>query len=110
MCCLGSVVSYILVSGGDILKRNVEFFGDTHSSSVTNKVTHRPTKVGKYSVWGGGGGCVREWRKGWEGGVFAWGSMRDVCGSVVCGNVVYVGVRGGCVNGEGIGIENMFHY
>ena len=22
----------------------------------------------------------------------------------------YVGVRGGCVNGEGIGIENMFHY
>ena len=28
----------------------------------------------------------------------------------VGGNVVYVGVRGGCVNGEGIGIENMFDY
>ena len=41
------------MSGGDILKRNVEFFGDTHSSPVTNKVTHRLTKVGKHSVWEG---------------------------------------------------------
>ena len=49
-----------------------------------------------------------EWRE--VGGMFTWGSLRDVCGSVVCGNVLYVGVRGGCVNGEGIGIENMFHY
>ena len=59
-----------------------------------------------------------EWREGWEGG------GRDVymgefegcvweCGMwecAVCGNVLYVGVRGGCVNGKGIGIENMFHY
>ena len=53
VCCWDSVVFYILVSGGDILKRNVEFFGDTHSSPVTNKVTHRLTKVGKHSVWEG---------------------------------------------------------
>ena len=99
VCCWDSVVFYILVSGGDILKCNVEFFGDTHSSPVTNKVTHRPTKVGKHSVWEGvcGRGCV------WEGGVrgVCMGEFEGyVCGSVVCGNVVYVGVRGGCVNGE----------
>ena len=112
VCCWDSVVFYILVSGGDILKRNVEFFGDTHSSPVTNKVTHRPTKVGKHSVWEGVRGrvCV-----GVEGRVgrrcVCMGEYEGyVCGSVVCGNVVYVGVRGGCVNGEGIGIENMFHY
>ena len=33
-----------------------------------------------------------------------------MCTSGVCGNVVYAGVRGECVNGEGIGIENIFHY
>ena len=49
----------------------------------------------------------------WEGGVrgVCMGEFEEyICGSVVCRNVVYVGVRGGCVNGEGIGIENMFHY
>ena len=53
------------------------------------------------------------WEGVWEGGVrgVCMGEFEGyVCGSVVCGNVVYVGVRGGCVNGEGIGIENMFHY
>ena len=50
VCCWDSVVFYILVSGGDILKCDVEVFGDTHSSPVTNKVTHRPIKVGKHSV------------------------------------------------------------
>ena len=54
-------VSNILVSGGHILKCNVELFRDAHSSAVTGKVTHRPTKVGKYSVWGRGrGGCGGE--------------------------------------------------
>ena len=49
------------MSGGHVLKCNVEFFRDTHSSPVTGKVTHRPTKVGKYSVWGiVRGGCVGE--------------------------------------------------
>ena len=58
------------------------------------------------------GVCVWEWREGWVGGgrgVCMGGFEECVCGSVVCGNVVYVGVRG-CVNGEGIGIQNMFHY
>ena len=48
----------------------------------------------------------------WEGGVrgVCMGEFEGyVCGRVVCGNVVYVGVMGGYVNGEGIGIENMFH-
>ena len=59
LCCLVGVVFDILVSRGHILKRNVEFLGDTHSSPVTNKVTHRPTKVGKHSVCGGvRGGCM----------------------------------------------------
>ena len=39
--------------------------------------------------------------------MFAWGSLRDMCVGVW---YVYVDVRGGCVNGEGIGLENMFHY
>ena len=56
------------MSGGHVLKCNVEFFRDTHSSPVTGKVTHRPTKVGKYSVWG----SVR--------GVCGGGSVRNVCG------------------------------
>ena len=35
--------------------------------------------------------------------MFAWGSLRDMCRSVVCGNVVYVGVRGGCHGSIGPG-------
>ena len=58
VCCWDSVVFYILVSGGDILKCDVEFFGDTHSSPVTNKVMHRLTNVGKHSVWEGVRGRV----------------------------------------------------
>ena len=57
------------------------------------------------------GGCEGEGV--WEGGVrgICMGEFEGyVCRSGVCGNVVYVGVRGGYVNGEGIGIENMFHY
>lgn len=81
---VGGVVSNILVSGGHILKCNVELFRDAHSSAVTGKVTHRPTKVGKYSVWGRGrGGCGGECRG------------EDVL--CVC-------------DGEGVGIENTVHY
>ena len=74
VCCWDSVVFYIhvLVSGRDILKCDVEFFGDTHSSSVTNKVTHRLTKVGKHPVWEGVRGRVCVGGR-WEGGV------RSVC-------------------------------
>ena len=79
-----------------------------HSLLPRHELSYAPTKVGKHSVWE----CVGV--EGREGGVRGTciGSLRDmcVCGSVVCGNVVYVGVRGGCVNGEGTGIENMFHF
>ena len=92
-------MSYVLVSGWYILKCNVELFRDTHSSPITSKVTHRPTKVGKYSVWG----SVR--------GVCGGGSVRDVCGGSVRGGcgVMGVGVMGCgrgcgvCVGGEDVG-------
>ena len=70
--------------------------GDTES--------YAPTDKGRETL------CVGGWVGGRCEGCLHGGSLRDVCGSVVCGNVVYVGVRGGCVNGEGIGLENMFHY
>ena len=93
---VGGVVSNILVSGGHILKCNIEFFRDAYSSAVTGKVTHRPTKVGKYSVWGSvRGGCVEEcegwvcggeecegWVCGRGGGVCVWRSEGWVCGGV----------------------------
>ena len=74
---------------------------DTHSSPDTNKVTHRPIKVGKHSVWEGVRGRVCVGVEGRVGGR---------CEGCLHGGVWYVGVMEGCVNGEGIGIENMFHY
>ena len=56
VCCWDSVVFYILVSGGDILKRNVEFFGDTHS--FLHKQSYALTDKGRETLCVGG--CERE--------------------------------------------------
>ena len=72
VCCWDSVVFYILVSGGDILKCKRRILW-RHSLLPGHEQSYAPTEKGRETLCVGG--CV------WEGGVrvFAWGSLRDMC-------------------------------